>query len=206
MPPRWYTGTRAACSLCDKSPTKNAIEEHLQTHGGDQERVLIVLQGSRRKDCFKYVAALPGVTGRALQDYVTRWVDCGCGHMVVSDLKKITTVADFQGSSKLSYDMGSTTDVTVSRVGTIRTAASDEAFITLARTKPKAYKCDACDSKQATLYCAHCQREKDMDNCESGGFFCSEECHSENGSHRLKPVQDMADRQTSPRFCVCGYF
>ncbi|MDR3302306.1 MAG: hypothetical protein LBT01_07250 [Spirochaetaceae bacterium] len=193
------------CFICGaelgKLKMKNhVIKEHTLKEGGERA-VLIRAEGVDKN----YWLLLDIAADAVLWDldlFLRRiWVEC-CDHMSIfidkrfdgNEFDKEQKISDFSPGDKLCYlyDMGSTTELTISIIGKARRPKQNDEVRLLARNAAPVYTC-AC-GKPATTLCVECWWHT------GNPFFCADcaKAHDHNDT--------MLPSANSPRMGVCGYY
>jgi hypothetical protein len=128
------------------------------------------------------------------------WLEC-CGHMSVFSLKSFDgnefdmgkKISDFSPGDKLCYmyDMGSTTELTISIIGKTRRPKQKNEVRLIARNAASEFTC-AC-GKPAVSLCTQCMYGAD------NPFLCAACAKTHEHEERMLPVTN------SPRMGECGY-
>lgn len=198
--------SKGNCYICGKELTKTGAKRHILTHDyhgeNSQKCRLIKIEDPYNKAYWLYVD-IPLTSDLETLDSFLReiWLEC-CGHMSAffvgcyDEIDMDMSISLIRDGSvlKYEYDFGSTTELTVSFVGTTIRESQEEDVRLLIRNKAPEYSCCQC-GKPAAFICSECIYETD------NPFFC-EACGKKHfdGEHKFGlPVVN------SPRMGVCGY-
>jgi hypothetical protein len=183
------------CFVCgvelEKAKMKNhVIKEHTQTEEG--ERTLLIRAEGEDK---KYWLLLDIAANALLEDldWFLRqiWVEC-CDHMSVffgkgfgggrTEFDMWERIGDFKPGDTLRYiyDMGSSTELTISIIGETRRPKQKDEVRLLARNVAPKYTCDC--GKPATSLCVECMYG------EGNPFFCDDCAKTHDHEDMLLPA------------------
>lgn len=197
------------CELCGIVDSQSALAAHLvscvEKHNGigtPEPAVLIQFEGEEDPQYWLMVEARANATFQHLDTFLRKiWLEC-CGHMSTFrkdrfEISKRTKIGDklaAPGTVLLyDYDMGSTTSLVVTLIGSRQGVLGKAPLRILARNTAIEWHCVQCPSP-ATLVCPYCYIER-------SGLFCDAdaEVHEHADDDIFLPVVD------SPRMGVCGY-
>ena len=198
------TASKGNCYLCGAELGKTAIKNHiLKKHSeGEQECVLLKIEGAYEKNYWLYVDIPPEKTLSALDRFLRDiWLEC-CGHMSAfraakggwgEDIGKCRKISSFEIGEKIvhEYDFGSTTETLITFVDKTKRPPQRDAVRLLARNVPPKFPCADCGAEAAYI---DTEAMYDAEN----PFFC-EKCAKSRDEDMLLPVTN------SPRMGVCGY-
>lgn len=200
------TASKGNCYICGKTVTKTVAKRHLLSHSYDGDKCqkcrLLKIESPYDKDYWLYVD-MPLTSDLYSLDSFLReiWLEC-CGHMSVFFIGRYgkidmeTTISHLSEGIVLhyEYDFGSTTELTVTVVGTIFRKEQEKDVRLLIRNEVPKYICGKC-GKPATHICMDCIYEDD------DPFFC-EAC----GKKHFEKIHEFdLPIVNSPRMGVCDY-
>ena len=200
------------CYLCGANLGKTAMKNHLfKAHNegtSGQECRLLKIEGTYNKEYWLFIDVPVEKTLQAVDTFLRKiWLEC-CGHLSEfyinepaamghyrhHQIKAVLQLGTLTNGDKFShaYDFGTTTETTITVLGSIRRKSQKEIVRLLARNDPPVFQCADC-GKPADNICAICKYESD------NPFLC-EECSAEHEHEEmLLPVTN------SPRMGECGY-
>ena len=198
------TVSKGNCYLCGAELGKTAMKNHfLKKHGeGEQECVLLKIEGAYEKNYWLYVDIPPKSPLSSLDRFLRDiWLEC-CGHMSAfraaksgwgDEISESRTVGSFEVGDKIvhEYDFGSTTETLITFVGKTKRPPQRNAVRLLARSVPPKFLCADCGAEAAYI---DTEAMYDSEN----PFYC-EKCAGNRDEDMLLPVTN------SPRMGVCGY-
>jgi DNA-directed RNA polymerase subunit RPC12/RpoP len=186
------------CFICGKIASKVAMKNHVlkEHNSGDEKCYLIKAEGAYMKD-YWLLFSIPLTANLEFIDNFLRdiWCEC-CGHMSVfyfgsygSDLAKNTKISRLRVKDTFTYeyDMGSTTEISLTVLSEISRPKQKAKICLLARNETLPYNCVKCgkpadfiDSWEWEALCEKCSKKVEDECC-------------------LSPIVN------SPRTGTCGY-
>ena len=196
--------SKGNCYLCGETISKTAFKKHLlEKHndaaGDAQTYKLLKVEGADEKAYWLYLDMSVSATLKTLDRFLRDiWLEC-CGHESAffvgnyEQLSKNTMVGMLRDGLKLhyEYDFGSTTELTITVVGTLLRPKQRRSVRLLGRNEPIRFLCGKC-GKEADWICCECEWE------DQYPYFC-EDCMESHPHDSALPIVN------SPRMGVCGY-
>lgn len=198
------SGSTGNCYLCGAELSKTAMKNHLlKDHGSDdggQACCLLKIEGAHNKDYWLFID-LPMEKSLSDIDRFLRkiWLEC-CGHLSAfyasgrGEVAKSKKLSAFSAGDQLTheYDFGTTTETTITIVGTVTRKPQKGVVRLLARNAPPQFKCATCKAP-AEYICTECVYDTD------NPFVCAGCADEHEHDDMLLPVTN------SPRMGECGY-
>ncbi|MCL1808979.1 MAG: hypothetical protein FWG42_04315 [Clostridiales bacterium] len=197
--------TSGNCYICGTQLGKTAMKNHiLKVHDdpeGDQQCLLLKVEGAYNKDYWLYIDVPVDKTLTAVDTFLRKiWLEC-CGHLSAFRYDRYTEVGKSRKLGTLSigaklnheYDFGTTTETIITVVAVVKRRKQRELVRLLARNVPLEFECANC-GKTAEYIC--CQCIYDVDN----PFYCGDCAEEHEKEHDF-----MLPVTNSPRMGECGY-
>ena len=178
---------------------KHLLEKHNDAAGDAQTCKLLKVEGADEKAYWLYLDMPVSATLKTLDRFLRDiWLEC-CGHESAffvgnyEQLSKNTMVGMLRDGLKLhyEYDFGSTTELTITVVGTLLRPKQRRSVRLLGRNEPIRFLCGKC-GKEADWICCECEW------ADQYPYFC-EDCMESHPHDSALPIVN------SPRMGVCGY-
>ena len=194
------------CYICGATLGKTAVKNHLLKHYEADEDgkacSLLKIEGTDDKQYWLYIDVPTDRTLKYVDEFLRKiWLEC-CEHMSEfirsnhDELGMNQKIGSFPAGDTFShhYDFGSTTETTITVIGSVMRKPQRGIVRLLARNTPPVFQCRDCGEPADFIYA-----EPDDDN--QFPFYCTEcsEKIDEDSNYLLYPVTN------SPRMGVCGY-
>jgi len=206
--------SRGICAICSKEFSKSQMTRHVaacvQGKQSAETCLHLTVQGLHAKHYWLHLATQPSAKLADLDNYLRHiWLEC-CGHLSAFEIdgeQYLPHAAEGEGSTMRvplksvlyqgvkfthTYDFGTSTELSLSLVGTLSFTLGKRSVGLLARNLAPAFLCVEC-GRPATQLCTECAWQAEAWLCDdcSGKHECGEEM--------LLPIVN------SPRMGQCGY-
>ena len=188
------------CYLCGKTLGKTALKNHiLKEHDhGEEESFLLRVDSAVFKDYWLYIDMPKSKKIEYIDKFLRKiWLEC-CGHMSqFHRAGKARKIGDFAEGTELhyEYDMGTTTELSITFICKINRPKQIPAVRLLARNEPPNLNCSVC-GEPAKFICSECMYNPDE---AVGSLFCEKHAKKHEHDDMIMPITN------SPRSGECGY-
>lgn len=177
--------------MCGETASKVAMKNHLRKahNHGDEPCRLVLAEGTYNKHYWILFSIATNTSLTAIDKFLRHiWCEC-CDHLSQFDCSKSTKMALLATGQKITYayDMGSTTEITLTVLDEIARPAQKTKICLLARNTPHQEACNTCGAPATCI------------NAWDDVFACDACAQNAEDEAAMLPLVN------SPRTGVCGY-